>query len=83
MSVRMSATPPTKQLAITLINEYSVTAPLSAVEERVWMLKTRHMSDAQIRDIIINEFGASDTADDDPVIIVNDLPDEYQRSDWR
>ena len=80
----MSAPSPIKRLAINIIEDLSLNAPLPAVEERVWMLKTRHMSDAQVRDIIRAEFGSNeDDATTEPTIVVEHLPDEYTRSSWR
>ena len=80
----MSAPSPIKRLAINIIEDLSLNAPLPAVEERVWMLKTRHMSDAQVRDIISAEFGGEgDSTATDPAIVVEHLPEEYDRASWR
>lgn len=72
-------------LALEIYDALQPNAPLSAIEKRVWMLKCRNLSDNTVFDILKQEY-SPDTEyvrkDDNPLIVVESLPDEYKKADW-
>lgn len=70
-----------RQLAIDIHNALQPNVSLAALEERVWMLKTRNIPDGRVRRIIEEEFAGDTTTE--PTIVVERLPPHLDRTDWR
>lgn len=75
-----------RTLAIRIYDRLQPNASFATIEERVWMLKTRHISDGLIASIIEEEFTTTQqptTAPAPPSITVESLPSHLDRTDWR
>jgi hypothetical protein len=68
----------TTNWCIDIHNEYSPSWSLEKTKEIVWKLKSRCISDNQIR-----QWFNQSASEESPEIIVDSMPAQFSRDDWR